>query len=212
MDDSTLLHVLGRTELMSSDQRNCDPYFSGGYYCWGVEYLAMKVHTTLLAPGSWPIQSSQDVDSSYAEASFSYYPPNAGGVWWGVWRADSDHEVQVRTYQEWCLFEEGIECECPSGFPFPCSSVAQWQYLGQTSDMVAVDPPPPPPPCESISVVDAEAFSEMFGWMPQPEPFERGARIFCQFGQVAVDSRYSSFQPPIGPCWGIPLMIHVACL
>ncbi len=160
-DDGVNLHVSGVTELTSSEiGPYCEPYFGEGYICYGTRYPAVRVDTLLLAPGAWPVQNSQSIDSSYAEASFAYYPPAAGGQWWGWWWAESDHYIHAEMYQEWCL-APGFACSCPSGFPYPCGSIFQWQYLGQTSDFAIVDPPPPP--CESISAINSAAIAEMLG-------------------------------------------------
>ncbi len=143
LDDGVNLHVSGTTVLTANDQGPyCDPYFGSGYICYGTNYPAVRVDTKLLAPGAWPVQNSQSIDASYAEASFSFYPPAAGGQWWGWWWGDSDHYVQAQMYQQFCI-EPGFACHCPSGFPFFCGSMQHWQFLGQTSSFVIVDPPPP---------------------------------------------------------------------
>lgn len=161
------------------------------WVCSGQETIEVRVDTWLYAPGGAPVLALSDVDPDFASVGYLYGP----GTNYGTWTAVAEHHARERWYQETCF---------PPGFTPPpplqqCQGfVFVWdEYLGATMD--EVDVPPPPPPCESISVIDGVAFSEMFGWVPQPEPFERGARIFCNSGQVAVDSRYSSFPPPIGP-------------
>ncbi len=179
-DDGVDLHVSGLTELTSSDVGPyCEPYFGSGYVCYGTNYPAVRVDTRLLAPGSWPVQNSQSIDASYAEASFSYYPPAAGGQWWGWWWAESDHYVQVEMYQHFCV-EPGFACHCPSGFPYPCGSIIQWQYLGQTSTSVIVDPPPPPDPCDELEV--AHMVFEYFAYQVN---FTAICSDFANFGGTA---------------------------
>ncbi len=166
--------------------------------CAGKETVEVRVDTWLFAPGGVPAGYVSDVGSTYAGVGYLIDP----GSGYGIWTAIADHSARERWFQSTCFAPQVTP---PFGMP-QCQqfSMVFDEDLGTTHDEVQVDPPPPPPPCESTSVIDGVAFSELSGWLPQPEPFERGARIFCQFGQVAVDSRYSSFQPPIGPWWGNP--------
>ncbi len=135
-----------------------------------------------------------DVDPDFASVGYLYGP----GTNYGTWTAVAEHHARERWYQGTCF---------PPGFTPPpplqqCQGfVIIWdENLGTTMD--EVDVLPPPPPCESMSAIDAAAITEMLSWQPQPEPFERGARLLCQNGQVVVGNRASSFGPeddPEGP-------------
>ncbi len=145
----------------------------------------------LLAPGLWPVYSSQSIDAQFAETNFFFYPPNAGGQWWGLGRAESEHYVQALMWQYYCT-DWIFGCHCPSGFPFTCGTFPSWTFLGITSALAYVDEPEPPlPPCNAGGV-DAVAISEMLSWTT-PLAFERGATIICDGGAVA-DWRRDSFR------------------